>query len=146
MLRIRIFFVIFGLANAGLISYGLLALTLPGVLLESFSVNVYRFPADAALAVAYVSALYQLLGFLNLVLGVLGLGLLWRYRLSGQPWLAYFVMVFSILAYLGPVIFDNTVGNIGFFEMIEHILFVAMVLSGMGLSRQIVRAGRGGFQ
>lgn len=31
---------------------------------------------------------------------------------------------------VGPIVFDNTVGSIGFFEIVEHLLFVLMVVSG----------------
>jgi hypothetical protein len=115
----------------GLILYGLLALTMPNVLLDSFSLYVYQFPSDAAVVVDYLSALFRLLGFLNLILGILGLWLLWRYRTSRQTWLVYIIIVSSILSYLGPIVFDNIVGNIGFFEIIEHVIFAAMVLSGI---------------
>ena len=121
----------------GLILYGLLALTMPNVLLDSFSLHVYQFPSDAIVAVDYLSALFRLLGFLNLILGILGLWLLWRYRTSRQTWLAYMIIASSILSYLGPVIFDNTVGNIGIFEIVEHVIFIAMVFSGITMLRDM---------
>lgn len=34
------------------------------------------------------------------------------------------------MAYFGPIVFDNTVGEIGFFEIGELLLFVAMLISG----------------
>ena len=127
----RAFLIIYGIANVGLILYGLLALTQPNVLLDSFSVHVYQFPSNAAVAVDYLSALFRLLGFLNLILGILGLWLLWRYRTSRQLWLVYIIIASSILSYLGPIVFDNTAGNIGIFEIIEHVIFAAMVLPGI---------------
>jgi hypothetical protein len=133
MIKNKIFFIIYGTANAGLIAYGILALTMPGMLLESFSAYVCQFSGDAATAVTYLSALFRLLGFLNLILGMLGLLLLWQYRIKRQTWLMHSVIVFSTLSYLGPFVFDNTVGNIGFFEIIEHIIFAAMLLSGISM-------------
>ena len=133
MIKNQIFFIIYGTANAGLIAYGILALTMPGILLESFSAHVYHFSVDAITAVTYLSALFRLLGFLNLILGVLGLLLLWQYRIKRQTWLMHSVIVFSTLSYLGPIIFDNMVGTIGFFEIIEHIIFAAMLLSGISM-------------
>ena len=97
---------------------------MPNVLLDSFSLHVYQFPSDAIIAVDYLSALFRLLGFLNLILGILGLWLLWHYRTSRQTWLVYVIIVSSILSYLGPIIFDNTVGNIGLFEIVEHVIFL----------------------
>ena len=120
----------------GLILYGLLALTMPNVLLDSFSLHIYQFPSDATKAVDYLSALFRLLGFLNLILGILGALLLWRYQTNPQDWLVYIIVALSIASYLGPIIFDNTVGNVGFFEIIEHIIFAAMVLSGITMLRK----------
>ena len=133
MIKNQFFFIVYGIANAGLIAYGILALTLPGILLESFSAHVYQFSGDAITAVTYMSALFRLLGFLNLILGALGLLLLWQYRIKRQTWLMYSVIVFSTLSYLGPIIFDNTVGIIGFFEIIERIIFATMLLSGISM-------------
>lgn len=123
------FFTAFGAGNAGLIFYGLLALLSPNILVESFSASVYQFPATATTALAYLSALFRLLGFLNLILGIVGLILLWQFRASREHWLKISIILISILSYLGPIIFDNTVGSIGVFEFIEHILFAGMLIS-----------------
>lgn len=136
MTKNRLFFIIFGVANLGLLFYGLLALTMPGILYESFSQHVYQFPDSAGLAVGYLRALYRLLGFFNLLLGLTGLFLLWRYQINPQSWVAYLVIALPILAYLAPIVFDNTVGSIGFFEILEHILFVIMVLAGISALRK----------
>ena len=131
MIKLRTFFVVYGIANASLILYGLLALSTPNLLLESFSVYVYQFSPNATLAVGYLLALFRLLGLFNLILGATGLFLLWRYQISHQVWLIYTVITLTVFSYLGPIILDNTVGNIGFFEIIEHILFVIMLLSAI---------------
>ena len=41
----------------------------------------------------------------------------------------------SLFSCLGPIVFDNMVGSIGFFEAIEHILFVVMILSAYAMLR-----------
>jgi len=64
-------------------------------------------------------------------LGITGVLLLWRYKIDNQPWQLYSIIVISSLAYLGPIVFDNMVGTIGFFEMIEHVIFAAMILSAI---------------
>ena len=135
-MRFRIFFITYVAANLSLVAYGILALLNPGILLDSFSVHVYQFPNDAAVAVDYLSALFRLLGFFNLVLGVLGLILLRQYGISRQRWTLQIVIASSLLAYLGPIVFDNTVGEIGVFEIIEHILFAAMILFGITMLRE----------
>jgi predicted membrane protein len=78
-----------------------------------------------------------LLGFLNLILGILGVVLLLRYRISHKAWLVHIISAISILSYLGPVIFDNTVGTIVFFEILEHVIFIAMVISGITMLKDM---------
>lgn len=129
MNKLRFFFTTFGAANTGLILYGLLALLSPNILVETFSSSVYQFPSTATAATSYLSALFRLLGLLNLLLGIVGLILLWRFRTSREYWLKVSIISISILSYLGPIIFDNTVGSIGVFEFIEHILFAGMLIS-----------------
>lgn len=131
MIRLRTFFIIYGIANVGLVLYGLLVLLNPTFLFESFSVHVYQFPAGATLGVRYLLALFRLLGLFNLMLGGIGLFLLWRYRIRHEVWLIYTVMAITIVSYLGPIILDDTVGHIGFFEIIEHIIFVIMLIAAI---------------
>ena len=131
MMRPRFFFITYVAANVSLVLYGVLALMMPSILLDSFLLRVYQFPNDATTAVDYLSALFRLLGFFNLVLGILGLILLRQYGVGGQAWILHAVIAFSLLSYLGPIVFDNTVGSIGIFEIIEQILFVSMILSGI---------------
>ena len=134
MRKETIFLFVFGIANLGLVLYGFLALLNPSVLLNSFSTYVFQFPEATKAAESYLAALYRLLGFFNLLAGAIGLLLLWRYRIAKQLWVLRTVMVASLLAYLAPVVFDNTVGHIGVFEVIEHILFAAMILSGLSMA------------
>ena len=134
-LKSRFLFIAYGIANLGLMLYGLLALFQPGILLEPFSLYVYDFPNEASEAVLYLAALFRLLGAFNLFLGCLGLALLWQYRLSQQKWILLTIMASSLLSYIAPIVFDNTVGHIGFFEILEHILFVAMVAAGIIMLR-----------
>jgi len=134
-MRFRFFFITYTIANLSLVAYGILALWKPVILLDTFSLLVYQFPEGATTAMNYLAALFRLLGFFNLILGVFGLILLRQYGISHQRWLVQVVIASSLLSYLGPIVFDNTVGNIGVFEIIEHILFVAMILSGLLMLR-----------
>jgi hypothetical protein len=111
--------------------YGILALFQPDILLEPFSLYVYQFPYEATDAVCYLAALFRLLGAFNLMLGCFGLVLLWQYLISRQKWIMFTVLASSLLAYIAPIVFDNTVGHIGFFEILEHILFLAIVVVGI---------------
>lgn len=53
-----------------------------------------------------------------------GLFLIYQFRRNLQNWAAAIVMTLTLLAYLGPIVFDNTVGEIGFFEIREHIILL----------------------
>ena len=130
-MKTRFFFLVYVAANLGLVLYGLLALLMPGVLLEPFLLHVYQFPQDAARATAYLEALFRLLGFFNLIPGMLGLLLLRQMRISWQAWILRSVIVSTALAYLGPIVFDNTVANIGFFEIVEYVLFALVIMLGV---------------
>lgn len=134
-MRSRFFFITYAAANVSLVLYGVFALLMPSILLKPFSLHVYQFPDDAIGAAAYLAALFRLLGFFNLILGALGLLLLHRFKVTRQAWILQIVIVFTVLAYIGPIIFDNTVGNIGFFEIVEHILFVLVVIFGIIMFR-----------
>jgi deazaflavin-dependent oxidoreductase (nitroreductase family) len=125
-----LFFISYLIANLSLVLYGVLVLVMPDILLEPFQVDVYRFPADAADATGYFAALFRLLGFFNILPGVFGLWLLDHLRLSWEKWIVQVVTFSTALAYLGPIVFDNTVGRIGFFEIVEHILFVLVIVLG----------------
>lgn len=132
----NLFFIIFTTANSSLILYGLLALIMPSVLLEPFLLNVYQFPAEANNAITYLEAIFRLLGFFNIVPGMLGLLLLHRLRASRQTWILRSIVTSTTFAYLGPIVFDNTVGSIGFFEIVEHILFALVITFGILLWRE----------
>jgi len=130
-MRSRLFFTTYTAANLSLVAYGVLVLVSPAVLVDSFMQRVYAFPPQATTAVAYLAALFRLLGFFNLILGALGLLLLRQVALGRQRWIVNLVIASSLLAYLGPIVFDNTVGHVGVFEIIELALFIAMILSGI---------------
>ncbi len=129
-MKSRIFFLTYSAANAGLIFYGILALIQPEILLNTFIEHVYQIPTEAVTATAYLSGLYRLIGYFNIIPGVLGLLILHRYWLTRNDWYLKIVIAFTILAYLGPIVFDNTLGRIGFFEVLEHVLFVTIIISG----------------
>lgn len=129
-MKSRLFFLTYTAANASLVLYGAIALIQPDTLLEPFFAHVYQFPAEASDAITYLSGLYRLLGYLNIIPGVLGLLTLHRYWVTRQKWYLRIAIAATTLAYLGPVVFDNTVGTIGFFEILEHVLFATILISG----------------
>jgi hypothetical protein len=130
-MKSRFFFSTYTAANLGLIAYGIIALMQPGVLLEPFSENVYQFPAEAADAITYLSGLYRLIGYFNVLPGLFGLITLYRYWVTRGGWYLQMVIGTTCLAYLGPVVFDNIVGTIGFFEILEHVVFGMVLISGL---------------
>jgi hypothetical protein len=127
----RVFSITYIAANLGLVLYGILALVMPGILLDQFSLHVYQFPSDATGAATYLAALFRLIGYFNILPGLFGLLLLRQLMLSREMWIRRIVIVSTALAYLGPIVFDNTVGSIGFFEIVEHLLFALVVTLGV---------------
>jgi hypothetical protein len=69
-------------------------------------------PDDATRASAYLAALFRLIGFFNLILGTLGLLILSRFRATGKDWNLKIVVFSTIFAYVGPIVFENSVGTI----------------------------------
>lgn len=134
-MRERLFFITYISANVSLVLYGVLACLMPSILLEPFLLHVYRFPDDPTGAAVYLAALFRLLGFFNVIMGMLVLLLLHRFRVTRQAWILRIVIAFTVLAFIGPIIFDNTVGSIGFFEIVEHVLFVLVVILGIIMLR-----------
>lgn len=130
-MKTRIFYTTFAAANLGLILYGILALVQPKILLDTFLTNVYQFPLEATEAIAYLAALYRLLGYLNIIPGLLGLLLLYRFWSTRQSWYLRVIIASTVLTYIGPIIFDNTIGTIGFFELLEHIIFAVIIFVGL---------------
>ena len=96
-LIILLFFIAYAAGNLGLIAYGILALMMPSILLEGFTLHVYQFPDEATTAISYLGALFRLLGFLNVILGLFGLLLLQRYRIERQTWVLRLVTIFEAL-------------------------------------------------
>ncbi len=131
----RVFLTVYSITNTGLMPYGLLLLWMPAVLLTSLSLAITRFP-DSDFWIDRLLPLFRLLGYLNLLLGAVGLFLILCYQVSGQPGLGYAVVAFSILAYLGPIVYDNTAGTLGPFEILELIIFTAMILSGLTIIKE----------
>jgi hypothetical protein len=134
-MKTRIFFTTYAIVNLGLIAYGLLALINPDILLETFLAHVYQFPPEASHATTYLSGLYRLVGYFNIIPGVVGLLILYRYWDTGRSWYLKIVIASTILSYLGPVVFDNTVGTIGVFEILEHIFLVMILITGFIMLR-----------
>lgn len=127
----RIFLIVYLIANLGLCLYGVMALLNPGVLMETFTQTVYTFPREASAAVNYMTALFRLLGYFNLLAGMVGLILLWRWQKTQEAWTLWSLSLLTTLGYMGPVVFDNTVGRIGVFEALEHIIFTAVIIIGV---------------
>ena len=139
----RVFFLTYAIANLGLVLYGILAIIKPAILLDSFSEYVYQFPADAGIAITYQAALFRLLGHFNLLVGAIGLVLVSQWHREQRSWLAISTMSLTFFAYLGPVVFDNTVGHIGFFEILEHILFAAIIIAGIQMLAKLKTMNQG---
>ena len=145
MNQLRIFFLTFGLANLGLILYGLLVLIFPENSMDAYFGLVYLYPEDILFSTRFLSAVFRLLALYNLILGGVGSVLLWQYRTHKQPWMAYTVIGLTLLAYLGPIIFTDTFGEVGAYEVMEHALFLLMLASGISMWKGAKEAEYGWF-
>lgn len=124
------FLISYAAANLGLIGYGLLLLLAPGTLLATAEAIPAGLP-EASAAGGYLAGLVRLLGYLNLVLGTMGVLLLLGLRSGAPRRLVRILVVSTNLAYLGPIVFDNTVGVVGPFEVVELALFAATLTTGI---------------
>ena len=130
-MKTRLFFIVYTVADLGLILYGTTLLIQPGILLEPIRSHTGELTQAAGGVAGYLLALSRLVGYFNILPGVIGLLLLWYLRTSREKRILRIAIVTTFLAYLGPIIFDNTVGSIGFFEILEHILFGLVILLGI---------------
>ncbi|HNB54011.1 MAG TPA: hypothetical protein PK530_18835 [Anaerolineales bacterium] len=144
MNQLRIFFLTFGLASLGLILYGLIGLAFP---VNSMSISfgvIYLYPYDLLLT-RFLTAVFRLLAFYSLILGGVGSVLLWQYRKHKQPWMAYTVIGMTILAYLGLIIFTDAFKAVELYEVMAHILFLLMLISGISMWKGAKEAEFGWF-
>ena len=123
-------FIILTAASLCLILYGLQVLIQPGILLGTFPAQLDQYSQEAR---GYLAGLYRLLGYFNILPGLISLLLLLWARRGRENHSLRIAIMTIFLAYLGPIVFDNTVGSIGFFEILEHILFVLVIIAGIAL-------------
>lgn len=123
----RIVTLVFALANLGLMVYGWIALLVPSTLMDSYTANVYAFPAEATAAIQYQNELFRLIGFFNLLLGLAGTIVLWRWTVNQGTWKLRSMCTLTGLAYLGQVLFDQLAGKVSVYEVIEYIILAAIV-------------------
>lgn len=131
MNRFRILFtvVICAIASIGLMAYGgLLALQpsliyLPLLQAADFSRAYYEGSP------AYLNGLAYLLAYFNFLAGLFSAILLVQY-LRSRSWPLLMATHGALLAaYLGPIVFDNTVGVIHGPEITEHVIFGFLLIS-----------------
>jgi hypothetical protein len=108
---------------------------MPDMLLSSIQQPTSGLPEDS-FWISSIIPFFRLIGYFNRLVGALGSFLLWRYHVSRQRCLGYTVVILCIFAYIGTIVFDNTAGTIGAFEIAELIVFAAMILSALALRKQ----------
>jgi hypothetical protein len=120
------------LTTIGLAAYGIMAIITPEVLAAGFqrftSQEWLQFEADSSSAAAYIILLWRLIGLFNLMAGIALTLIVWKWLQLEIRWSWIALFTGTILAYLGPMITDLTVGSIEAFEIIEFALFGIFVI------------------
>ncbi len=125
--------VVLYLTTIGLAAYGIMAIVTPEVLAAGFQrftdLDWPQFQSDNSLAAAYIILLWRLIGIFNLMAGLALTMIAWKWLQQGNKWSWIALFTGTILAYLGPMITDLTVGSIEVFEIIEFTLFGLFVIT-----------------
>lgn len=119
--------VVLYVTTISLVAYGIMAIIMPEILASGFqrftSHDWMQFQVDNSLAASYIILLWRLIGVFNLMAGLALTLIVWKWLYLGNKWSWIALFTGTILAYLGPMITDLTVGSIEIFEVIEFVLF-----------------------
>ncbi len=135
------------IAQLGVLLYGLLAVLAPDILIgafenftgQSWSALLSTNPETAE----YILLVVRLVGAYNIAFGVVAIPIVFFSFRKGEAWSWYALLFGSSAAYLSPMIFDQVVGVIGLFEILEYV-FLALVYLALGVSARDVLKGRSG--
>ncbi|MFW9849667.1 MAG: hypothetical protein ACFFF4_11020 [Candidatus Thorarchaeota archaeon] len=124
--------VVLYMTTIGLLAYGLMTIFVPEVLAAGFERFVdqdwVQFQSGNDVIASYIVLLWRLIGIFNLMAGIVLSLMVWKWMKQGNRWSWIAIFVGTILAYLGPMITDLTVGSIEIFEIIEFSLFAIFVI------------------
>jgi hypothetical protein len=122
--------VIILVADAGVLVYGVMAAVAPRALIpgyESYSSRTWPalVAADTQTA-AFVLLLFRLLGAYNVAFAVLAIAIAATAFRRGEGWAWWALLVGNTLGFGAPMIYDQPVGEIGVFEVLEVVGIAAI--------------------
>jgi hypothetical protein len=128
--RLRYALVIILLAEVGVLVYGVMAAVAPTALVpgyESYSSRTWPalVAADTQTA-AFVLLLFRLLGAYNVAFAVLAIAIAATAFRRGEGWAWWALLVGNTLGFGAPMIYDQPVGEIGVFEVLEVVGIAAI--------------------
>jgi hypothetical protein len=132
-------------ADAGIVLYGVLALATPAILTagyEHYSGQPWTsLVAQAPDTAAYLLLVYQMVGGLNVALGLTLIAIIVGPFRRGERWAWFTVLGGNMLGFGVPMTYDQITGAIGFFEVLEFVA-IAAVLAALALSFPRAREGQ----
>lgn len=120
-------------AGAGIVLYGVLALFDPSMLTAGFETFTGgSWPAFAATegdAAEFILIEFRLLGGLNVNIGMLLVAIATTAFRRGDRWSWWVLLLGNTLAYGIPMVYDQVVGYIGVFEILEYVALAAVYVA-----------------
>ncbi len=125
-------------ADAAIVAYGLLVLVQPEQLTAGYESHtgtawsefVRLDPRSAEFDVFQ----FRLLGAYNVAFGLMAVAVCTTAFRRGEVWAWWALLFGNLVAYVAPMIYDLTVGEIAFFEVLEYV-FLALVLVALVAAR-----------
>jgi hypothetical protein len=122
-------------AGAGILLYGGLAAINPAMMATGFesytSQSWAELEAQSRETATYVLWLYRLVGGLNLGLGIILIALTLGPVRRGERWAWWSVLVGVLVGYGTPMVYDQAVGYIGAFEILEFVVVGAVAITSL---------------
>lgn len=125
----------------GILVWGIMALINPNVLTEGYETFTDRsweaFANADPEAADFVLAGFRLVGLFNFAVAATLMAVAAMAFRNGQPWAWWTLLAGSTMAISGPIIYDQYVGYIGPYEVLEYVGLLATYVA-LYATRQIV--------
>lgn len=130
-------------ADFGVLLYGLLAVSNPGIFSEGYLAYTGQdwsaLVATSPKTAEYVLLLARVVGGLNVAVATAAIAMILAGFRRGEPWSWYGLLAVNTIGYGTPIAFDLTVGSIGVFERLEQVLIVVVYVSLAVCAREVLR-------
>ncbi len=123
--RLRHAWKVIATVDVGIVVYGLMAAWNPSVLtagFETYTGTVWaEFAAREELAADFIVHGFRLLGIFNVAIGLTLVIVAATAFRHAQWWSWSVLLIGNTLAFGGPIVYDQVVGAIGVFEILEYV-------------------------